>query len=78
MLMPAYVTQQDHCIVMRFCELKKKVHCESSFIAIIMVMIDICPYFATFRHKPEVIEKLEKAGLGYHVKAEQTKDQLGT
>ena len=45
---------------------------------IIIVMIAVCPYFATFRHKPEVIEKLEKAGLGYHVKAEQTKDQLGT
>ena len=29
------------------------------------------------QHSEEMIKRLEKAGLGYHVKAEQTKDRLG-
>ena len=29
------------------------------------------------QHSEEMIRRLEKAGLGYHVKAEQTKDKLG-
>ena len=30
------------------------------------------------RHSDEVIKKLEQAGLGYHVKADETRDRLGT
>lgn len=30
-----------------------------------------------FRHSEELIKKLEQAGLGYHVDAENTTDKLG-
>ena len=36
------------------------------------------PAFLSFRHTDEMIQKLEKAGLGYHVKTEDTEDRLGT
>jgi len=32
-------------------------------------------YFS--RHSEELIKKLEQAGLGYHVDADETKDRLG-
>ena len=28
-------------------------------------------------HSEEMVSKLEKAGLGYHIKAENTRDQIG-
>ena len=30
-----------------------------------------------FRHSDEMVKRLEEAGLGYHIKAEQTTDKLG-
>ena len=33
--------------------------------------------FLRFRHTDEMIQKLESAGLGYHVKADETTDRLG-
>ncbi len=30
-----------------------------------------------FRHTREMIQKLESAGLGYHVSADETEDELG-
>jgi hypothetical protein len=30
-----------------------------------------------YRHSDEMIERLERAGLGYHVNARQTDDKLG-
>ena len=30
-----------------------------------------------FRHTEEMIQKLESAGLGYHVSADETEDKLG-
>jgi hypothetical protein len=30
-----------------------------------------------FRHTKEMIQKLESAGLGYHVSADETEDKLG-
>ena len=30
-----------------------------------------------FRHSKELIQKLEQAGLGYHVDADETVDRLG-
>ena len=30
-----------------------------------------------FRHTKEMIKKLESAGLGYHVSADETEDKLG-
>ena len=31
-----------------------------------------------FRHTDEMIKKLESAGLGYHVSADETEDKLGS
>ena len=33
--------------------------------------------FYCFRHTKEMIKKLESAGLGYHVSADETEDKLG-
>ena len=30
-----------------------------------------------FRHTEEMIKKLESAGLGYHVRADETEERLG-
>ena len=35
------------------------------------------PASLSFRHTDEMIQKLEKAGLGYRVKTEDTEDRLG-
>ena len=35
------------------------------------VCLSIC------RHSEKIIKKLEQAGLGYHVKGEETKEKLG-
>ena len=34
-------------------------------------------YFLFCRHSPEMVKKLEQAGLGYYVKADETKEKLG-
>lgn len=34
-------------------------------------------FYISFRHTKEMIQKLESAGLGYHVSADQTGDKLG-
>ena len=33
--------------------------------------------FSVYRHSTEVIQKLEHAGLGYHISSEETTDKLG-
>ena len=40
-------------------------------------MLSIIFYYLFYRHTKEMIQKLESAGLGYHVSADDTEDKLG-
>lgn len=40
-------------------------------------MVGIKSFHIYSRHTKEMIQKLESAGLGYHVSADETEDKLG-
>ena len=46
---------------------------------LLVTSLSITTVFVSFsyRHTEEMIHKLESAGLGYHVAAQQTRDKLG-
>lgn len=55
--------------VMIYCSYAKQLILRLFFKSIVIVI--------NFRHSDEMIDRLERAGLGYHVNSDETDDKLG-